>query len=564
MPRTLLISRCENGRALKTTYGIRKVRSNMKFSFIIGAVTVFLWCGIAIADSRILNDLKYLEYLNDLDRRNVELDDIHRQWPFHNIARDLDEEGDNADVSEIDREKLLEAVNLARVELANKHHQNYRDRLFDRLEDGFKQLKETTDRADQLSQYRRYKPFEQDALEEARMYPERNDEAKFDDEENNSYQNSDIIIDENEEEEPIIRPALPRPFFPRIAPVEKPMHYETAFQDSSSETEEEPPEDQVIEVDEMPHIRPTFPKSYLFPRIAPVDIPVNYKIDDFDEPKIEDNNHHHDMHEEYKFKDGEEFPHSNVFNEVAVAEDPSEFAVGPTDPRFYRDAEENKAKPQDDSSQLIGTKTYYLQKPKMNSRSDLQKQQQLGLFRDAQETNPHLEHKPGKDVEVVPFKPSDAEADTAGVYIIAIIAGISAAATVGLIAVGIGWYNLQKHMKNAEDSDYPSYGIVGPNKDFEKKDRDEAGDRRLAQSAQMYHYQHQKQQIIAMGRNPQGHGSQSDTDEEEDEEGNYTVYECPGLASIEGPLEVKNPMFDDDLLTPSLTPSNPTNNATNK
>lgn len=55
-------------------------------------------------------------------------------------------------------------------------------------------------------------------------------------------------------------------------------------------------------------------------------------------------------------------------------------------------------------------------------------------------------------------------------------------------------------MKNAEDSDYPSYGIVGPNKDYEKKERDDAGDRRLAQSAQMYHYQHQKQQIIAMGR----------------------------------------------------------------
>lgn len=61
-------------------------------------------------------------------------------------------------------------------------------------------------------------------------------------------------------------------------------------------------------------------------------------------------------------------------------------------------------------------------------------------------------------------------------------------------------FSLQKHMKNAEDSDYPSYGIVGPNKDYEKKERNDAGDRKLAQSAQMYHYQHQKQQIIAMGR----------------------------------------------------------------
>lgn len=30
--------------------------------------------------------------------------------------------------------------------------------------------------------------------------------------------------------------------------------------------------------------------------------------------------------------------------------------------------------------------------------------------------------------------------DTAGVYVIAVVAGISAAATVGMIAVGIGWY----------------------------------------------------------------------------------------------------------------------------
>lgn len=32
--------------------------------------------------------------------------------------------------------------------------------------------------------------------------------------------------------------------------------------------------------------------------------------------------------------------------------------------------------------------------------------------------------------------------------------------------------------------------------------------------------------------NHQGHGPQSDSEEEEDEEGNYTVYECPGLASV--------------------------------
>lgn len=46
----------------------------------------------------------------------------------------------------------------------------------------------------------------------------------------------------------------------------------------------------------------------------------------------------------------------------------------------------------------------------------------------------------------------------------------------------------------ASDVDYPAYGITGPNKDRAPT----TGDRKLAQSAQMYHYQHQKQQMIAM------------------------------------------------------------------
>lgn len=57
----------------------------------------------------------------------------------------------------------------------------------------------------------------------------------------------------------------------------------------------------------------------------------------------------------------------------------------------------------------------------------------------------------------------------------------------------------------------------------------------MAQSAQMYHYQHQKQQIIAMENQNSGdhNGSMSDIDtDEENEEGDYTVYECPGLAPV--------------------------------
>lgn len=41
--------------------------------------------------------------------------------------------------------------------------------------------------------------------------------------------------------------------------------------------------------------------------------------------------------------------------------------------------------------------------------------------------------------------------------------------------------------------------------------------------------------------------------DEENEDGEYTVYECPGLAPT-GEMEVKNPLFQDDL-TPMSSPS---------
>lgn len=62
------------------------------------------------------------------------------------------------------------------------------------------------------------------------------------------------------------------------------------------------------------------------------------------------------------------------------------------------------------------------------------------------------------------------------------------------------------------------------------------GDRKLAQSAQMYHYQHQKQQIIAMenrsGIDVNGRAMSDVESDDENEEGDYTVYECPGLAPV--------------------------------
>ena len=58
--------------------------------------------------------------------------------------------------------------------------------------------------------------------------------------------------------------------------------------------------------------------------------------------------------------------------------------------------------------------------------------------------------------------------------------------------------------------------------------------RKLAQSAQMYHYQHQKNQMISINRTngAPGHNDEESEGEADGEEGDYTVYECPGLASV--------------------------------
>ncbi|XP_049278422.1 uncharacterized protein LOC125761384 [Anopheles funestus] len=132
-----------------------------------------------------------------------------------------------------------------------------------------------------------------------------------------------------------------------------------------------------------------------------------------------------------------------------------------------------------------------------------------------------------------------------GMYLIALIAGISAAITVALISIGFGWYTLHKRTKAAADVEYPAYGVTGPNRDSTAGAAVSAGDRKLAQNAQMYHYQHQKQQIIAMENTTRSATHSEQPSEDENEEGDYTVYECPGLAPT-GEMEVKNPLFLED------------------
>ena len=147
------------------------------------------------------------------------------------------------------------------------------------------------------------------------------------------------------------------------------------------------------------------------------------------------------------------------------------------------------------------------------------------------------------------------ESSIADVYLLAVIAGCAVAAVSGLALTGVCWYRLHKRVKAASDVEYPAYGVTGP----AKEKSGPPGDRKLAQSAQMYHYQHQKQQMIQaserlgpdQGGAGNGGGSEGESDEE-CEEGDYTVFECPGLATA-GEMEVRNPLFNDQ--TPVATPA---------
>jgi len=134
------------------------------------------------------------------------------------------------------------------------------------------------------------------------------------------------------------------------------------------------------------------------------------------------------------------------------------------------------------------------------------------------------------------------------IYFTTIVGVTSGLMVFVIIGVGFVFHRARKNAKAAEDVEYPAYGVTGPGKDISPS----SGDRKLAQNAQLYHYQHQKQQMIAFdGHADSQRRSMSDNESEDGEEGDYTVYECPGLAPT-GEMEVRNPMFEDDA-TPKAT-----------
>ncbi|XP_044030573.1 neural proliferation differentiation and control protein 1a [Siniperca chuatsi] len=131
-----------------------------------------------------------------------------------------------------------------------------------------------------------------------------------------------------------------------------------------------------------------------------------------------------------------------------------------------------------------------------------------------------------------------------------IVIMISLCVVVGIVAVILAtvcYVKLQKESHLAQKVDYPAFRGAGAPAATTKGTP--MGDKSLAQSAQMYHYQHQKQQMLSVGNHKpeqKVHDIEVTSDEEE-VGGDFTVYECPGLAPT-GEMEVKNPLFDDSTL----------------
>nr|XP_039270328.1 protein cab-1-like isoform X1 [Styela clava] len=126
----------------------------------------------------------------------------------------------------------------------------------------------------------------------------------------------------------------------------------------------------------------------------------------------------------------------------------------------------------------------------------------------------------------------------------------------------------------AEKTDYPAYGVTGPNPLRQSYNKGPPIDGNLNRSAEVYHYQQQKQKLKAISSassETSGRSRQSTSDtlndpitssdghdnDEENSDGEYTVYECPGLASTtDEPMEIHNPLFADSESS-SLPITNP-------
>ncbi|XP_039714857.1 neural proliferation differentiation and control protein 1 isoform X1 [Pteropus medius] len=152
-------------------------------------------------------------------------------------------------------------------------------------------------------------------------------------------------------------------------------------------------------------------------------------------------------------------------------------------------------------------------------------------------------------VHVSPLKSRGTRGDSVGLALVLIVA-CAVAGGAALAAAALCWYRLQRDIRLTQKADYaapqapcgPATPGISP------------GDQRLAHSAEMYHYQHQRQQLRCLERRHSEPPKEPDSaSDEENEDGDFTVYECPGLAPT-GEMEVRNPLFEHSSLSVPLPP----------
>jgi len=131
------------------------------------------------------------------------------------------------------------------------------------------------------------------------------------------------------------------------------------------------------------------------------------------------------------------------------------------------------------------------------------------------------------------------------ILLIAIVVACSVILIVAIIIAIICSYRMHRLSKDTSEVEYPAYGSTGP---YQGAPRSGVSDRKMAQSAQMYHYQHQKQQMLEIEKSTNGLRRASDVSSGEESDGEQlTVYECPGLATTTGEMEVNNPLFQEPV-----------------
>lgn len=78
---------------------------------------------------------------------------------------------------------------------------------------------------------------------------------------------------------------------------------------------------------------------------------------------------------------------------------------------------------------------------------------------------------------------------------------------------------------SADSCDYAcDYGVIGPRSKNVETSQVAMGDKKLAQSAHMFHYQHQKNQIIAMENRNNDMNHNDEENDSDDNENDFTVY----------------------------------------